>query len=89
MALASFYANLLLNHFWASVHEHFLTSHVLGGPFRRSYFENEPVVDSNQHLLLASLECYPFRPTGLKLSKLCISYNPFTRSFLFLEAPFL
>ena len=51
--------------------------------------ENVPVLDSNQHLLLASLVCYPFTPTGLKLLNLGVSYNPFSRSFLFLKASFL
>ena len=62
---------------------------LLGGLFRLNYCENGPVLDSNQHLLLASLVCYPFTPTGLKLSNLGISYNPFSRSFLFLKASFL
>ena len=61
---------------------------MLGGLNRCNYCENEPVLDSNPHLLLASLVCFPFTPTGLKLSNLGISFNPFSRS-LFLEASIL
>ena len=57
------------------------TFFLLGGLCRCNYCENGPVLDSNQHLLFASLVCYPFTPTGLKLSNLSISYDPFSRSF--------
>ena len=56
------------------------------GLSRCNYFENGPVLDSNQ------LTCKPSvlpNYTGLKLSNLGISYNPFSSSFLFLKASFL
>ena len=48
---------------------------MLGDLSRCNYCESGPVQDSKQHLLLASRVCYSFTPTGLKLSKLGISYN--------------
>ena len=62
---------------------------VLGSLCRCNYCDNVPLLDSNQYLLLASLVWWPFTPTGLKLSNLGISYNPFTPSFLLFEAFFL
>ena len=44
------------------------SSQLLGGLSRRNYCENRPVLDSNQHLLLANLVCYAFTATRRKLS---------------------
>ena len=59
-------------------------SRAVRGLCRCNYCENAPVLNSNQDLLLASQVRYPFTPTGLQLSNLVISYNPFSRSFLLL-----
>ena len=53
------------------------------------YCENESVLDSNQLRLLASLWCFPFTPTALKLSNLVICYNPFSRSLFLVHLDFI
>ena len=62
---------------------------LLGGLSWCNYCEKGPVLDSSQHLLLASLVCYPFASTVLKLSSLGISYSPFSCFFWLIKASYL